>query len=264
MFCSWVVVFIFQLVRFTISRDIELQSSTGATSELSNKRDPPRSKFEMFDLKKFGSDPQVVEDTFNTKSWGFGTTERKMLMDIKTRVDSLSAPCKGMSTFWVEYIFWAIKTFITIVVPGAASECPNGWVPFVDSCYLVIDIPTLKWSDARRTCQNLGGDLAVVKAFVENKFIFELMKRQRTVTYLGVWLGLHRAADDKFYWVDGTPAEAWEYSAWANDDPHSVTEKCAHMYGNGNKQGKWSDIVCDLNQQALSYSPVVLCQKKAH
>lgn len=102
MFCSWVVVFIFQLVRFTISRDVELQSSTGATSELSNKRDPPRSKFEMFDFKKFGPGPQVVEDTFNIKSWGFGTTERKMLMDIKTRVDSLSASCKGMSTFWVE------------------------------------------------------------------------------------------------------------------------------------------------------------------
>ena len=87
-------------MRFTISRDVELQSSTGATSELiSDKRDPPRSKFEMFDLKKFGPGPQVVEDTFNIKSWGFGTTERKMLTDIKTRVDSLSAPCKGMSTF---------------------------------------------------------------------------------------------------------------------------------------------------------------------
>ena len=119
MFCSWVVVFIFQLVRFTISRDVELQSSTGATSELiSDKRDPPRSKFEMFDLKKFGPDPQVVEDTFNTKSWGFGTTERKMLMDIKTRVDSLSAPCKGMSTFWVEYIFGRLKLLLSSLFQG--------------------------------------------------------------------------------------------------------------------------------------------------
>lgn len=230
----WVAVFIFLLVRSTISLNFDV------SSEIINKQGLPRSGVKTFDFKNLGPDPQLVEETFNIKSRGFGTVERKLLLDIKARVDSLSPKCKV-----------------------TASECPNGWVPFENSCYLVIDIPSLKWSDARRTCQNLGGDLAVVKASVENNFIFELMKKQKTVTYLGVWLGLYRKADDKFYWVDDTPAEAGQYSAWAGGEANHVTGSCAHMYGNGNQQGKWNDVVCDLNQQVLSYSPVVLCQKKA-
>lgn len=159
-------------------------------------------------------------------------------MDIKDKVNSLSARCK-----------------VTV------TACPKGWASRGKSCYLVIDIRVSKWSDARRTCQNLGGDLAVIKSADENKFIFDLVKKQKTVTTYGAWLGLNRKADNKFYWVDGTP-EAGQYSAWARGEPNSVSEKCGHMYGTTSRQGKWNDAGCQFSYS--SRTPVVLCQKKAN
>ena len=102
----------------------------------------------------------------------------------------------------------------------------------------------------------------MIKSADENKFIFDLTKKQRTVTAWGVWLGLYRKADNKFYWVDDTPL-AGQYSAWARGEPNSNSDKCAHMYGKGSRQGTWNDINCDVHQKYLSYTPVVICQKKS-
>ena len=125
----------------------------------------------------------------------------------------------------------------------------------------MIDVRVLKWSEARRTCQNLGGDLAVIKSANESKFIFDLVKKQKTVTSHGVWLGLYRKADNKFYWVDGTP-EAGQYSTWAKGEPSSFSEKCALMYGATSLQGTWNDLSC--NRSYSRDNPVILCQKKAN
>ncbi|KAL9953672.1 hypothetical protein ACROYT_G041123 [Oculina patagonica] len=143
------------------------------------------------------------------------------------------------------------------------SACPEGWVLREKSCFLVIDIPTLKWTDARRTCQNLGGDLAIIRSADENSFIFELMKKQKTVTAWGAWLGLYRKADNEFYWVDDSSL-AGQYSAWASGEPSSVAEICTHIYGAGSNQGKWNDLTCVKNKSNVQYSPVVLCQKKSN
>ena len=89
------------------------------------------------------------------------------------------------------------------------------------------------------------------------------MKKQKTVTTWGAWLGLYRKADNKFYWVDDR-SSAGQYSAWASGEPNSVTEKCGHIYGTGSRQGQWNDITCDLKQSYLKYTPVVLCQKKSN
>ena len=149
-----------------------------------------------------------------------------------------------------------------ILILVSVPACAEGWIHRGKSCYLAINIPTLKWSDARRTCQNLGGDLPVIKSADENKFIFDLTKKQKTVTTCGVWLGLNRKANNKFYWVDDIPL-AGQYSAWARGEPNSNSEKCAHMYGKGSRQGKWNDINCDVHQKYLSLTPVVICQKKS-
>ena len=87
------------------------------------------------------------------------------------------------------------------------SSCPAGWVNNGSSCYYVKDTPTLKQSDARQHCQNLGGDLAIIKSENQNDFIFSLIQSQNTFTKWGAWIGIQRKADGKFYWIDNTPGD---------------------------------------------------------
>ena len=138
--------------------------------------------------------------------------------------------------------------------------CPDGWVLHVNSCFLVIDIPTLEWSDARRICQKLGGDLAKITSASENQFIIDLVTKQKKITHYGVWLGLHRKADNKFYWADDKLLEG--YSNWYPGEPNNVAEKCGHMFGTVRK-GKWNDLLCTTPNAHAKIAPVVLCQKTA-
>ena len=128
----------------------------------------------------------------------------------------------------------------------------------------MINIPTLKWSDARKTCQNLGGDLAIIRTAEENNFTFGLVKKQMTITDWGVWLGLTRKSDKKFYWVDGTPLTG-HYSAWGSGEPSNPnSEYCSNMFGTGSRQGKWNDIWCSLREDQLKKAPSILCQKESN
>ncbi|KAL9964550.1 hypothetical protein ACROYT_G028205 [Oculina patagonica] len=198
----------FRKTSFVLIFCLLVQSSTGSAN----------GKLQNASFKSVLGDkiPQSVDQTFNINNWGLGKIERKLLTDIKAKIDLLTEKVTG-------------------------SSCPDGWVLRGKSCFLVIDIPTLKWSDARRTCQNLGGDLAIIRSAAENTFIFDLMKKQKTLTAYGAWLGLHRKADNKFYWVDDRSL-AGQYSAWASGEPNSVSDKCGHMFGTGSTQGRWNDI----------------------
>ena len=67
-----------------------------------------------------------------------------------------------------------------------STVCPeDGWVSFANDSYLIIDIPTLNWVHARRICQMLGGDLAIIRSAAENAFIFKLVIKQSTVQRWG-------------------------------------------------------------------------------
>ena len=139
--------------------------------------------------------------------------------------------------------------------------CSDGWVLHVNSCFLVIDIPTLEWGDARRICQKLGGDLAKITSASENQFIFDFVTKQKKITDLGVWLGLHRKSDNKFYWADDKLLAG--YSNWNSGEPNNVAEKCGHMYSKGSAKGHWNDVLCTIPNARAKIAPVVLCQKTA-
>ena len=160
---------------------------------------------------------------------------------------------------WI-HCFWLIDWLI-ICPYDPESTCPTGWVPFGNSCFLVIDIPTLDVNDAQRNCQKLGGDLPKITSTAENKFIHNLLNKQKKITRLGAWLGLYRKADKKFYWLDGTPLKG--YSAWNTGEPNNVQSKedCVHVYPSGVAKEKWNDSPCTLATTEISYAPVVLCQK---
>ena len=109
----------------------------------------------------------------------------------------------------------------------------------------------------------LGGDLAIIKSAAENNFIFSLLKKQKTITDWGVWLGFVRKADNKFYWIDDTPL-ARGYTAWTSGEPNNVSEKCGNMFGTPHRHGgKWNDIPCDIDPASQwKYAQVILCRKK--
>ena len=138
--------------------------------------------------------------------------------------------------------------------------CPQDWVLHGNSCYHVIDTPTLKWSSARTTCQNLGGDLVIIRSESENNFVRDLMHKQ-TSQNLGAWIGLYRKADNMFYWIDDTPL-AGQYSSWNSGQPDQFHEKCVHIYDVLDKLGKWNDLRCSLPEAQKHIALVVLCQKK--
>jgi len=185
-----------------------------------------------------GKAPHSMDQTFNINNWGLEKADRKLLTGMKYKIDALYGKFR--------------------------KACrDDGWVRHGNSLFLIINIPTLKWSDARRTCQMLGGDLAIIRSAAENNFIFDLVKKQKTFTAWGAWLGYARKADNKIYWIDDTPL-ARGYTAWGRGEPSSLSEKCGNMFGAESRGGKWNDLSCDLSPAHLKYAPVILCQKKAN
>ena len=91
------------------------------------------------------------------------------------------------------------------------------------------------------------------------------MKKQKTITDWGVWLGFTRKSDNKFYWIDDTPLKG-HYSAWGSGEPNNWgnNEHCGNMHGKGGSEGKWNDLSCDVKEADLKYVPSILCQKKSN
>ena len=154
---------------------------------------------------------------------------------------------------------WRNLPLKVISFPFTESACSTGWVQHGKSCYIVIDILTAEWSAARRNCLKFGGDLVKITSNDENQFVYNLTSSQVYSTYFGVWLGLHRKADNKFYWTDGTLLAG--YNNWDAGEPNNPsTEKCSQLYvQSSSRRGKWNDIPCSLTRNAGGQ--VILCQK---
>lgn len=115
-------------------------------------------------------------------------------------------------------------------------------------------------SNARSRCQELGGDLPIIKSADQNEFIFSLARNQTGVSKWGVWLGLTRNADDaKFYWIDGSPLEGG-YDNWKMDEPNDLEghEDCVNLYVRQEDLKRfWNDIHCTF----FMPDAAILCQR---
>ena len=124
-----------------------------------------------------------------------------------------------------------------------------------ESCYYVANISSAStWNKSRIFCQNLGADLAVIKSEDENKFVPDLL-RNTTGDRHG-WIGLHRKADNKFYWLDDRPVEG-NYKIWNHAEPSKPrkNEDCVQLIiRKGQSYGKWN------NRNCSDTSPVAICQ----
>ena len=120
------------------------------------------------------------------------------------------------------------------------------------SCYYISPTVTGTFSDARRRCQSLGADLAIIKSANENNFLYNLVKNSTAPK--SPWIGLKRKADKNFYWLDNTAVQG-NYQRWNDGEPNNAggKEDCGHMLTNN--KGSWNDITCSAS------GLVALCQK---
>lgn len=102
----------------------------------------------------------------------------------------------------------------------AMQQIPDDAVPHADKLYKIyyVDIP---WDQAKRLCEQRGGQLAIVEDQATLDFLQGLKGGKR------VWLGAtdeHREGDWK--WVDGTPVA---FDGWAPRQPFNLQGKEHYM-----------------------------------
>ena len=115
------------------------------------------------------------------------------------------------------------------------GQCPDGWRNFQNSsCYLHTG-QTAQWTNARKACANLGGDIVKTNSSVENSFVTKLMSRS---SWIGIFRDMTTGAKD-FIWSDWSKIV---YSNWANGEPNNWNnqEACGELSPNG----KWNDNNC--------------------
>ena len=98
-----------------------------------------------------------------------------------------------------------IVAILLKIVVALHKCCPSPkWVYQNGSCYLIHDEPLLSWSDSRKMCQSLGGDLVLPRSQEENDFVFHQLLRGWPKHYSSnAWLRCY-FKDNKWNCLDHT------------------------------------------------------------
>jgi hypothetical protein len=117
-------------------------------------------------------------------------------------------------------------------------------------------------SNARSSCQNKGGDLALPRNIDEHNAIWKMAKEKK-FTY--PWIGLVEREKEKFYTLDGkTPT----YTNWGSRQPDPGGYENCVIYYLGDNNGRWHDAPCNTNnyyicqrlpQKCTSYKYNIYC-----
>ena len=129
--------------------------------------------------------------------------------------------------------------------------CPNSkWIFQNGSCYLIHDEPLLTWSDSRKMCQSLGGDLVLPRSRVENDFVYRKLLPGYNGNYsTNAWIRCF-FKDDK-----------WDCST----DPSDFTDWTTSQIKIGNcaiirvtENGKWRGLPCSDMKRSMCQAPAGL------
>ncbi|CAL8299830.1 unnamed protein product [Lota lota] len=103
-------------------------------------------------------------------------------------------------------------------------RCPEGWLPFQGSCYMVSQL-VADWKASQQSCQGDGGHLAIIHTPEEQGFLWDLLPRGHWNAY---WIGLSdEHTEDDWKWVDGTPLVG---GFWEEGEPNNhIDEDCGYM-----------------------------------
>ncbi|KAM9349891.1 macrophage mannose receptor 1-like [Symphorus nematophorus] len=94
----------------------------------------------------------------------------------------------------------------TTVPPTEAPKggCPPQWKKFKSKCYRIVNDQKLTQDKAWQQCKASGADLVSISSRHEEVFLLSLMK-DTTPPTSDLWIGLHSAHGNAFFWTDGSP-----------------------------------------------------------
>ncbi|XP_046861165.1 ZP domain-containing protein-like [Xenia sp. Carnegie-2017] len=136
-------------------------------------------------------------------------------------------------------LIFLLMTVVVNLLVNKVSSCPSDWIKLQSSCYF-FSTTQKTWHEARRICQQKGGDLAVPKNKAENDAIYKFSQR-RKLTYPSIGL-FRNKNDNKFYTVHNV---APTFINWIPGEPNNARgkEDCVHFY---TVPRKWNDISCSI------------------
>ena len=137
-----------------------------------------------------------------------------------------------------------------VAAVGLQKGCPTSeWIYRNGFCYLIHDKPKLTWSDSRKMCQSLGGDLVLPRSQEENDFVYRKLLPgyvHDSIYTDNAWLRC-RFIDNKWDCSD----DPSDYTNWSTITPK--IGNCAMMRMGEN--GKWRGMPCSELKRSMCKKP---------
>ncbi|XP_035670920.1 uncharacterized protein LOC118412274 [Branchiostoma floridae] len=137
--------------------------------------------------------------------------------------------------------------------PTPRTECPYGYRRHRGGCYRFWGGKNAKsYSDARRVCQENGGDIYMWRSAAAVARLKRKLIRNRAPS---LWVGLSdEDLEETFLWADGPALDGNDFTDWSPNQPRNTAEKdCVvarrvHRY-------RWKVVPCSYRRAFICQSP---------
>ncbi|MFO0878116.1 MAG: family 16 glycoside hydrolase [Gemmataceae bacterium] len=127
------------------------------------------------------------------------------------------------------------------------SVIPAEAVRFAGKAYKVFT-PQLSWREASTKCEELGGNLVIIRSKEENALVTRLVDEAGLVE---AWIGATDVMEEgKWIWIDGKPLV---YSNWFKGQPNNKDGEEHYALLMVNRGGEWSDQPNESKQHRPGY-----------
>uniref|UniRef100_A0A7M5USG5 C-type lectin domain-containing protein n=1 Tax=Clytia hemisphaerica TaxID=252671 RepID=A0A7M5USG5_9CNID len=116
----------------------------------------------------------------------------------------------------------------------------------IESSYYYIGEQHSNFTEARKHCQHLGGDLATINHVEENIYLANAMKSLGHPKFLKALIGLNDIQKEgEFKWVNG---EEKNFVKWCRNEPNNSfkREHCVELV-----RDCWNDVPCGYQQKFI-------------
>ncbi|VDI68489.1 Hypothetical predicted protein [Mytilus galloprovincialis] len=124
--------------------------------------------------------------------------------------------------------------FLILIPAGLTANCPNGWLIYDSSCYLISQT-SVDWADSVTFCKAFGSKLVEIESQKEDNFIQTTLKHKHehdSAPPHGYWIGLTDVViQNEWTWIDSGRELSNMYSHWEKGQPDSrQSENCGILW----------------------------------